>query len=276
MTINIIPGARWGRRPWAGPVHAVPTTERQHFLVHYDGGSPITRTGKAIPQAVDKEHHGNGWAGIGYNFLVDQEGNIYEGRGWNLVGAHCPNFNRNGIGVQVAIGGSQEPSEAAKAAVVALHAEASRLAGKKLAKSYHGEHFSTSCAGSNLIPWVKAGMPLSGAQQPVQQASPVPSVPAATAVKPAMNTSQIAVDGVWGKATTSLWQKVMGTPVDGIVSKPSALIRGVQHTVGSPADGLLGPVTWRAIQRHIGVTADGVPGPVTIKALQRRLNTGRF
>lgn len=54
MTINIIPGAKWGRRPWAGPVHAVPTTERQHFLVHYDGGTPITRTGKAIPQAVDK------------------------------------------------------------------------------------------------------------------------------------------------------------------------------------------------------------------------------
>jgi hypothetical protein len=37
MTINIIPGARWGRRPWAEPIHAVPTTERQHFLVHYDG-----------------------------------------------------------------------------------------------------------------------------------------------------------------------------------------------------------------------------------------------
>ena len=54
MTINIIPGAKWGRRLWAQPIHAVPTTERQHFLVHYDGGTPITRTGKAVPQAVDK------------------------------------------------------------------------------------------------------------------------------------------------------------------------------------------------------------------------------
>lgn len=159
MIINIIPGARWGRRLGAQPIHALPTTARQHFLVHYDGGTPITRNGDAVPRAVDKEHHGNGWAGIGYNLLVDQAGNIYEGRGWNLVGAHCPNFNRNSIGVQVAIGGSQEPTQAAKAAIIALYAEASRLAGKNLAKSYHGEHFSTSCAGSNLIPWVKAGMP---------------------------------------------------------------------------------------------------------------------
>ena len=86
----------------------------------------------------------------------------------------------------------------------------------------------------------------------------------------------LAVDGVMGPATIRQWQKVMGTVQDGLISKPSNLIRAVQKRCGVPVDGYLGPQTWRGIQRRLGVTADGIPGPVTIKALQKRLNAGQF
>lgn len=89
----------------------------------------------------------------------------------------------------------------------------------------------------------------------------------------------VAVDGRLGTSTIRQWQKVVGTYQDGVISRPSSLVRAVQVRLGFKGpfvDGLLGTETWKAIQRHLGVVADGIPGPVTIKALQRRLNANQF
>jgi peptidoglycan hydrolase-like protein with peptidoglycan-binding domain len=110
------------------------------------------------------------------------------------------------------------------------------------------------------------------------------------------STSVVRVDGYAGRATIGLWQQVMGTNVDGVVSgqvrprgytrvglesytygwRGSQLIRRVQAVLGLPQDGLLGPTTIRAIQRRLGVTPDGNFGHATVRALQTRLNSGRF
>jgi hypothetical protein len=39
-----------------------------------------------------------GWADIGYNFLVGEDGNIYTGRDWTNVGAHTVGYNSKSIG----------------------------------------------------------------------------------------------------------------------------------------------------------------------------------
>jgi N-acetylmuramoyl-L-alanine amidase len=41
------------------------------------------------------------WPDIGYNFLVGEDGNVYEGRGWDAVGAHAVPYNSNSIGICV-------------------------------------------------------------------------------------------------------------------------------------------------------------------------------
>lgn len=157
--MDIISRDRWGAHEWAGPVYSVPLSVRTEVLVHYHGGPPHDASGVAMAVEIEAIHLDKGWAGVGYNFMVGQDGVIYEGRGWSLVGAHCPGHNRTGIGIYVAVGGDQKPTAEALHAVRELYDEACRRTGRQLRKSWHGANYATECPGSRLIAWVRAGMP---------------------------------------------------------------------------------------------------------------------
>ena len=102
---------------------------------------------------------------------------------------------------------------------------------------------------------------------------------------------QLVVDGRLNAATIRRWQQIMGTPADGVISKPSSLVKAVQRRLNAAVDAGLtvdgegigqdGKVyaTARALQRYLGTSQDGrISAPVSevVKALQRRLNTGKF
>lgn len=40
-----------------------------------------------------------GWVGLFSSFLVGNDGNIYEGTGWLVIGAHTYGYNTNGTGI---------------------------------------------------------------------------------------------------------------------------------------------------------------------------------
>ena len=80
----------------------------------------------SIVRGIEVYHvKGNGWNDIGYNFLVDKCGQIFEGRyggiDKNVVGAHSQGFNTSSVGISV-IGtySSVGISTAAKASLVSL------------------------------------------------------------------------------------------------------------------------------------------------------------
>jgi hypothetical protein len=74
------------------------------FAVVHHGGMKkyCTTVGEcaAIVRSYQNYHIDcNGWNDIGYNFLIGEDGNVYEGRGWEAVGAHAPTYNTRSIGI---------------------------------------------------------------------------------------------------------------------------------------------------------------------------------
>ncbi|WP_326642843.1 peptidoglycan-binding domain-containing protein [Streptosporangium sp. NBC_01755] len=167
--MDIIPRKKWGARPPRSR-YTVTWGQRTEFFVHHSAG-PKTQS----IQAIQNFHlDGNGWSDIGYGHLVDENGVIYEGRGWCVVGAHCPGHNTSGE--SVAYIGNNNPTEAAKRSIRWLYGEACRRAGRKLKLLGHGERYATSCPGSKLQAWVDAGMPIDAAPpKPPAKPKPVPN-----------------------------------------------------------------------------------------------------
>mgnify|MGYP002765321691 FL=1 len=112
-------------------------------------------------------------------------------------------------------------------------------------------------------------------------------------------TTQIDVDGYWGRGTTMALQNYFGTYADGEVwhqwapnvnrngaltsgwmcdgtAKGSPVIRALQNILGVTADGIIGTDTIMALQTRMGTYVDGVldAGSTCVQELQRRLNAG--
>jgi N-acetylmuramoyl-L-alanine amidase len=153
--MEIVTRKGWGARV-SRYVDTVSMSSRRRFIVHYSG-APIDQTVRAIQDwCMNDAPHGRGFADIDYNFLVrGSTGEIYQGRGWSAVGAHTKGYNTAGIGVCVISPGPI--SDAAKASVQWLYAEAVRRAGRQLLVCGHRDLTSTDCPGDEIEHWVKSG-----------------------------------------------------------------------------------------------------------------------
>lgn len=80
----------------SAPVLSVPT----HLIVHHSAGfNSSTDFSQVVAYYWDFHVNTNGWSDIGYNWLIDPNGEIYEGRGHNTLGAHFSCMNSNTLGI---------------------------------------------------------------------------------------------------------------------------------------------------------------------------------
>lgn len=147
----------------------VPITARTEFFIHWNGG-PLGLFGKphtaclAAVRGIQAEHMhddpSHGWSDIGYNALVCPHARLIEGRGRDVAGAHCPDHNTSGIGVQFMLGEGEHPTEAMKERVRSFYDECVTAAGHSLKRMGHRDGSATACPGAELYTWVRNGLPV--------------------------------------------------------------------------------------------------------------------
>lgn len=238
--MDIVSRKEWGAR---APESRIGTTwgRRTEFVVHHSEGPT-----NATVRSIQDFHMGSarGWNDIAYNFLVRDDGTIYEGRGWLTVGAHATGHNTSGIGVCYI--GYNAPTDEAKASVRALYDHACDKAGHALVKRGHGQlsQNSTDCPGSKLLAWVKAGMPTAA---PVEPPAPLPTVPT-----PWPGRILEVADPMMHGPDVLAWQKQLQTrgwslTADGFFGpKSGGVTKSFQAEKHLLADSRVGPITWRA------------------------------
>lgn len=100
-------------------------TQKTHIVVHHTvndlNNIKTPEQAKSVANSIFRYHTvTNGWGDIGYNFIIDPWGNIYEGRWWGegIVGAHAKFNNASSIGI--ALMGNFEINEPTSAQIAAL------------------------------------------------------------------------------------------------------------------------------------------------------------
>lgn len=111
----------------AAPLWTPAYTTVTHAVVHHTAGSNSVPDWEAEVRSIWYFHtYSNGWGDIGYNYLIDPNGVIYEGRagGPGAIGAHfsCRNTNTAGIAL-LGTFTSELPSAAALDSLKRLLAE---------------------------------------------------------------------------------------------------------------------------------------------------------
>jgi len=239
---RIVTRAEWGARPPRSTPQRVSIGARIATCVHHDGANVIVV--RSFAEACDRirrdqNYHmdSNGWDDIGYNFLVISapgvvgvDGLIFEGRGRDVIGAHCAGWNTLWIGIQVAIGGGQTPSSASLLSVRWLHDTFTFDAKHALAKKVHSDGFPTACPDPYLRNWAHSGMPITPIKPPEVDVTPAEHVLLADAAKfatAACNRAQNLEIEVAALRTEVAALKVGG----GVAPTVAAIAKGVNDDV---------------------------------------------
>ena len=81
-----------------------PMLPPKYITIHHDGMTPFWGVtdldARSRLEWIRNGHRGKGWSDIGYHYIVDRSGNVWQGRDvtrWQ--GAHVKNRNENNIGV---------------------------------------------------------------------------------------------------------------------------------------------------------------------------------
>jgi hypothetical protein len=131
----------------------------QRITLHHDGMSAFTATSQQAAaeriEAIRRSHRNMpGWGDIGYHFVIDPAGRVWEARPLSWQGAHVKDQNEGNIGICL-LGNYelQRPNDTQLAAMERLIASQMKRYNIPLREvRTHKEMAATACPGKNLQP----------------------------------------------------------------------------------------------------------------------------
>lgn len=149
--MKIISREQWGAAPPKSVPRHSPWSASNDLWLHHTAG-PESQT----PRQIQAFHQGpsRGWNDIGYHYLIDKNGVVYEGRGREVWGAHSPGKNHEPSVALIGTYQTTRPSEAQHWAVYELH----DFLGTHKVRG-HRENTSTSCPGDAAYSMIVVGGP---------------------------------------------------------------------------------------------------------------------
>ncbi len=160
-TLTQLPPSVIPRRTWTTAdtiaARANPMVRVRSITVHHDGMPPVSlRSRQDVMRRLEiiRRSHVNtrGWADIGYHFVVDPLGNVWEARPLIYQGAHVKDHNERNMGVMV-LGNFDEQAPTRRALVsldTFLIAQMTRFGIPVAQIVTHQELAPTACPGRSL------------------------------------------------------------------------------------------------------------------------------
>lgn len=153
MTTTFVPRADWGHTGPRGG-HILAAGYARSLVIHHTPGQQPDNYDDAVAEMrqILGTHLGNGWADIGYSWVV-WGGYAFEGRGFFRSGAHAPSVNSTSVGVAFLLDGRQRlPTDQEWQAVrdVMARAVAEGAADPGFRVVGHRDVVATECPGQPL------------------------------------------------------------------------------------------------------------------------------
>ena len=149
---------QWGAQPPKGGAFTQLNRRRVTGVVFHHSGVERPPHGVNAVKAYERHHLSKGWDGIAYNWLVDETGTIFEGRGWDARGGATKGWNAKSISICYTGYGYRQPNGSVLKSFQTLVDEAEARFKKPLWVTTHRRKSQTTCPGDWLGDWVEGGM----------------------------------------------------------------------------------------------------------------------
>ena len=240
--MKILKRREWGSR---GPKKSFSWLNKNRVIgiaVHHSG---VKNGPKGITAVKAFERHhmdNNGWNAIAYNWLIDEEGVIYEGRGAGVISAATRPYNSRTESICYTGDGDKDIPAKTQKSLTWLIADIQKRYTNKLWIKGHRELASTSCPGTVLFSWVQDYR--NGVTRVQPKSKPVAKKPA--------KTTRLVKQGSRGAHVkmmqTQLNKNGFKLAVDGVAGPQTiGALKKYQLRAKLQVDVLCGKNTWKAL-----------------------------